>query len=253
MSKHTDKMLKVTISGSYRTASKEIVDFEGVTGLIPFVDEEHAKFHVRSRYALPWVKSAVYTTGEKKGEKIYKERIEDMRQVFIDTIEEVEGIPSYIGKNIKELTFEEYQDLATAKDLRRIPLPKEISGVDLREMRSMAYMDYASTVLGMDDSPKLDEKRPLPVEQRINPGIAGYNFAKLPDIVLEGGVRVDTRKKVTNEELLELEANTTNLTEKPGSNLTLEDLKTLAKQKNIPFHPNIKFDALYEKLYGQAA
>lgn len=242
-------LLKVTISGSYRTASGEIVDFDGVTGTIPHVDEDLAKMHVRGRYAHPWVKNAK----KKDGEKAYEERIDSMRQVFIDHIEEVEGESSFAGKNIKELTFEELQDLATAKDLRRIPLPKDISGVDLREMRAQAYMDYASSVLGLDDTAKVDQDNPQPVEERINPGMEGYNFAALPDIKLDGERRRDTSQKITNEEMIRAEQKQTKLGSTPKSTLTLDDLKELAKTKKIPFHPNIGFDALYDKLYKGAA
>lgn len=243
------KMLKVTISGSYRNSKKEIVDFENVSGLIPLVDDEHAAMHVRSRYAATWVRAATNPDGEKK----YPERIDAMRQVFIDTIEEVDGVPSYIGKSIKAMSFEELQDLATAKDLRRIQLPKEQSGVDLRTMRATAYMDYASKVLGMDDSLRLDPKNPLPVEKRINPDTEGYNFAKLPDIIVDAATRVDTAKKMTNEDIINLEASTTDLSSKPGSNLTLQDLRNIATEKNIPFHPTIGFDALYARIYGGGA
>lgn len=240
------KALKATISGSYRDSKSELVDFENVVGYLPYVDEEHAKMHIRGRYAIMWIIAAT----DKAGEKLYKSRLDATHQVFIDSLEEVEHDFSYIGKDIKEMSYDELQDLATAQDLRRIPLPKQVSGVDLREMRSMAYMDYAAQVLGMDDTNRLDEKRPIPVAERINPAITGYDFAKLRPIVVGGDIRTDDRKKLTNEEVLELEAATTNLTSKPGSTLSHDDLKQIAKDKNIKFHPNIGYDGLYEKIFG---
>lgn len=247
----TMKALQVTISGSYRDAKNEVVDVEPITGLVPLSEEEVAKMHVRGRHAVLWIVNAK----DAKGEKVYKKRLDDVRQIFIDNIEvvELEEPFSYIGKDIKEMSYEELQDLALAKDLRRIPRPKEVSGVDLREMRSKAYMDYAAKILGMDDSLKIDPKRPLPVEQRINPDMEGYNFAKLPPIVVDGGTRIDNQKKLTNEDILALEERQTNLTSKPGSNLSLDDLKGIAKEKNIPFHPSIGYDSLYAKIFGEAA
>lgn len=241
------KALKITISGSYRNSKNEAIDFSEITGVIPYTTEDHAKMHVRGRYAAMWIAQA---KDRKTGEKLYKERLDSLRQVFIDSIEEVDEDFSYVGKDIKQMSYEELQDLATAKDLRRISLPKELSGVDLREMREMAYMDYAAKILGMNDTNRLDPKNPLPVEERINPLIEGYDFAKLPPLVVDGELRIDKTKKITNEEMLELEANTTSLTSKPGSNLTLDGLRKIAHEKGIKFHPNIGFDALYEKIFG---
>lgn len=241
------KALKVTISGSYRNSKNEAIDFDNVSGVIPFTTEEHAKMHVIGRYAVMWIVGA---KDPKTGEKVYKERLDSTRQVFVDSIEETEADFSFIGKDIKQMSYEELQDLATAKDLRRIPLPKEVSGVSLREMRSLAYLDYASKILGMDDAKVLDPKHPIPVEQRINPMIEGYDFAKLPPLKVDGDMRVDNTKRLTNEEMLELEANNTDLTSKPGSNLSLDDLKRIAGTKNITFHKTIGYDALYEKIFG---
>lgn len=227
------KALKVTISGSYRTANRDIVDFDDVSGIIPFVDEDLAAMHVRGRYAVMWVKNAV----DKAGAKLYPKRIEDMRQVFIDDIEEIEVDEfSYVGKDIKELTFEEMQDLATAKDLRSIPLPKELSGTSLREMREKAYLAYSEKVLG----------------RYIDPNKPEYNYAKLDKLRIDGDVRREATGKITNEEMIEQEQKNPS-TEPPKKNLTLDDLKNIAKHKGIQVQPDIGFDELYGKLYGGAA
>jgi hypothetical protein len=144
---------------------------------------------------------------------------------------------SYIGKDIKELDYAELHDLATAKDLRRIQLPKEQSGVSLREMRQMAYVEYSDKVLG----------------NFINHNEEGFNFAKLAPLKIDGDARRDTSKKITNEEILDQEEKTMDISSTPKSTLTLDDLKGIAKQKNISYHNTIGFDALYAKLYGGAA
>lgn len=230
------KALQVTISGSYRNSKREVFDFENVTGVIPAVDHDLAAMHVRGRYALPWVKGAT----NKDGEKLYPERIEDMRQVFIDDIKEVElkEPMSFMGKDIKEMSFEELQDLATFKDLRTIPLPKELSGVSLREMRVAAYAAYSDAFNGTDLMKEKDQE--------------GFNYASLPALVVEGASRRDPTVKLTNEEVLAQEEKKMDIGSTPKSNMTIDELRKIAKSKNIPFTPNTGFDDLYNKIYGAA-
>lgn len=224
------KLLKVSVSGSYKTASGDIVDFEDVTGVIPFVEEEHAKMHVRARYASEWVRNA---KGE-DGEKIYKDRIDHVRQVFIDTIEEIEGNDlSFVGKDIKKMTYEELQDLATSKDLRTIPLPKAVSGTDIREMRTRAYIEYAMKVFKDD----------------IDDSLVDFNFADLPEMFVDGVARKETAKKTTNEEMIALEQGSSS-TSSPKDTMTLEELRKVAKEKKIPSYWVKGFDKLYAELYS---
>lgn len=241
------KALKVTISGSYKTSQGEIVDFEDVSGVVPFVEEEYAAMHVRGRYVAVWVKSAV----KKDGEKLYTDRIEHVRQVFIDDMEEVEHDFTYVGKNIKEMTYEELQDLATAKDLRYIPLPKSQSGLDVREARMRAYLAYSEKVVNNF----IDVKDPPPAycDETKNPdGSSSFalNLSKMPALVVDGEVRVEISSKITNDEIIQQEQD--NAMGKPKENLTLEDLKDIADKKNIKYHWNIGFDKLYAMLYGGA-
>lgn len=228
------KALEVTISGSYRNSKREVFDFEDVKGVIPFVEEDIAAMHVRSRYAMPWVKGAV----DKDGNKLYPERIEDMRQVFIDDMKEIElkEPMSFIGKNIKEMSFEELQDLATYKDLRTIPLPKEISGMSLREMRVEGYAAYSDAFLKTDLMKEKDQE--------------GFNFASLPALSVDGGSRRDPTIKLTNDEVLEQEEKPMDIKSTPKSNMTIDELRKIAKSKNIAFTANTGFDDLYAKIYG---
>lgn len=223
------KALQVTISGSYRTATKEVVDFDDLTGIVPYVDEDVAIMHVRRRYAIMWI------TGlkDEAGDKVYPKRVDSMRQVFIDDIKEVDVEQfSYVGKDIKELSFPELQDLATAKDLRLIPLPKETSGISLREMRVRAYADYSEKVKG------------APIDYKSNE----FNYAKLPSMIVDGDVRVDMSEKISNEEIISSEQKSPS-TDDPRSRFTLDELKQLAQQKGIRGYQNMKFETLYKKLY----
>lgn len=226
------KALKITISGSYRNSKREAVDFENVTGVIPLVEHDLAAMHVRGRYAHPWVKKATY----KDGNKLYPERIEDMRQIFIDSIEEVDANLSFLGKDIKTMTAEELQDLATYKDLRTIPLPKEISGSDLRDMRVQAYAAYSDAFNGTTLMKEKDQE--------------GFNFASLPALVVGGAPRRDPTIKLTNDEIIELEQKKMDIGSTPKSNMTIDDLRKLARNKNIPFTNSMGFDDLYSKIYG---
>lgn len=228
------KALKVTISGSYKTAQNEIIDFEDVSGTIPFVDEDHAFMHIKSRYAADWIRAAL----DEDGKKIYLDRIEKIRQVFADNYEEVEQDFSYVGQDIKKMSYDELQDLATAKDLRYIPLPKLASGFSLREARVRAYVAYSEKVMN----------------SFINESDEGFNFAELPPLVVDGDTRKEMAKKVTNDEILDqAEKPAVMVGGKEKTDLTLEDLKGIADKKNIKYHWNIGFDKLYSMLYGGGA
>ena len=78
------KILEVTISGTYHKSKKEIMDFEGVKGLIPYTDEPRAKMHIIKRYAMVWIKNSV----SKDGKKIYTERVNRVRTVYFDDFKE---------------------------------------------------------------------------------------------------------------------------------------------------------------------
>jgi len=226
------KALKLTISGSYRNAKREAIDFENVTGLVPVVDHDIAIYHMQSRYAMRWIKAAKNA----EGERLYPERIEDMRQTFTDSIEEVEADFSFIGKNIKDMDAAEIQDLATFKDLRTIPLPQEASGVSLRELRVAAYAAYSDAFHGTSLMKEKDQE--------------GFNYASLPALSVAGASRRDPTIKLTNDEVLEQEQKKMDVASTPKSNMTIDDLRKMAKQKNISFSANTGFDDLYAKIYG---
>jgi hypothetical protein len=213
MSEKSYPMLELTLSGSYRTADKDIIDFEGVKCLIPACDEAIGVMHAQSRYAYGAIKSKM--NGQKPA---YPKRIEDIRQVFIDDIKPAEGPVSFVGKDIKELSFDELQDLATRKDLRTIPLPKELSGMDLREARVRAYVAYNDKVL-----------RGKPIKW----GDEDFNFAKLPSITMDYTLRAEGSKKISNEEIIEREQSSKSTDADNETTMELEDLLALAKEKGI--------------------
>lgn len=229
-----DKFYQFTISGSYHNSKKEICDYEGVVVKVPFTElEEIAVMHLQSRYAMVAIRN---------DERYKEDRVHHLRQVFVDKTEIVEGNLSFVGKDLKELTDEEMQDLATAKDLRGIPLPKQQSSMSLRDMRVLTYIAYSEKVLGKEIDSKTREE-------------ITNNFAKQPSIIVDGAGRVETTGKVSNDEMIEDEQRNTGEGSKPEDRFTLIELKTLARQKQISFDENTKdekklFNYLYGKLYA---
>lgn len=212
------KAYKVTISGSYRGADNEIFDYSGVIGTIPFTDEEIATMHVRGRYARMWIMK----------DTKFKDRLYSVRECYIDEMVECEAEFSYLGKDIRAMTQEELQDLATAKDLRLIPLYKKGSE---REARTKAYAAYSAHIIGVEV--KYQEE--------------GFNLMKQPPIVVtDGSWRKDDTKKLTNEEILDSEADLNN----PTTTLSRKELEHLARNQGIEFHPKISDQKLYQRIYG---
>lgn len=223
------KALKITISGSYRSADKEVFDFNKVTGIIPYQDEDIAFMHVKDRFAAMWI------TNDPR----FENRVYSLREVFVDSMEEVEHAFSYVGKDIRELNIEELQDLATAYDLREIPLWRKGS---VRHAQNVAYAEFGSKVLKRKG---LDHRK-------------GLNVAKLPPIVIEAGFRRDDTKKFTNEQVIAAAQNTEDAGKEDGVEgaedaLSLEDLKEIADSQGIKYHPGIGFDSLYKKVYPASA
>lgn len=211
------KALKVTISGSYRGEQDKIIDFSNVTGVIPFQEEEVATQHIRKRYARMWI----------MGNEKFKERMKSVRECYIDDMQETESDFTFVGKDIRAMTQEELQDLATAKDLKQIPLYKKTSE---REMRNAAYATYSEHVL----------------KEPVNHKEVGFNLMKQPPIIVNDSAwRKDTTKKLTNDEVLTQEA-----TIGKKTSMSRAELEAIAKQQNITYHPNISDTNLYARIYG---
>lgn len=191
MSEH--KMLKVTVSGSFRTevaTDKNRFNFDGVTGLMPFCEDDYVIGHACRMFPI-WLKN----------DKKIKANYEGLVKLHVDSWEEAEGKPICIGKDIKEMSWEELQSLACYKKLREIPLFKQ---GDLRSAREKAYERYCSAVLGKrviktnkelnDFKKELSDKGISDIEPYLAKELnmvktddpsKSYNFAKLPSIVIE--------------------------------------------------------------------
>lgn len=215
------KAYKVSISGTYRAADKEYIDYDNVVGYIPFAEYELAEAMVRKRYALMWITL----------DKRYTKRVQTVREVYIDALEETEADFTFPGKNILELTYAELQDLATAKELRAVPLYKKGG---LRQAQTVAYAEYSNKVLGVE----VDYKE------------AGFNVAKEPPIVVDGGAERNIAKTLSNEEVIDLEQKSSNAKDGVKKTITRDELEKMARERDIAFNGAITDKALYKKIFN---
>ena len=219
-SENVVKAWKVTISGTYRTAKKEYIDFQDLEGYIPFTpSEDYAEAMIRKRYAGMWIGK----------DSKYKERVQSVREVFIDYMEEVEHEFSFLGKEIRELTYEELQDVATFKGLRAIPLYKKGG---LRQAQMIAYAAFSEKVLGIEVKYKE----------------AGFKFMEQPPVYIDADSEFNIVKPFTNEEILDQEA----ASESIDANKTLSrpQLEKIAKDRGITFNKAISDEKLYSKIFN---
>lgn len=237
--------IKVTISGSFKTAGKDIESFENVVGIMPRLDDDKVQQMVVRRYAKIWVGKERKRDANGKFTDEPKYRfINKIRQVFIDSVEDNDEAPdavlSYVGKNIMDMNFEELQDLAAAKDLSRVPLYKVNS---LVHARRVAWAEYATKVLGAV-GPEFDNNNAAFHPNKHEPIIADA-------VIRRDGGHVATIEETIDRENLAMQGKAkANVTDTSASKLTLENLKAIADEKKINYHKNISYDALFAKLYG---
>jgi hypothetical protein len=218
-------MLKVTVSGDYRTSGKmgsDIVDFEGVVIIMPECHEDFIMPNVQNRL----LQIAI------KGDKRFTQRFEMFRSVYVDKVEKIEGKPSVVGKNIKDLSWEELQELACYKNLRLIPAYR---ASDLRHAREVAYIEYSKHILGKD----------------IDKEAKGYNFVELPNLFVDGSEKkAASPKPQTNEEAISEEQANTGAGPGSDKTFTLAELKKIAKEKGIKLPANVSYEKAFKLVIG---
>lgn len=246
------KLLKVTISGSFKLSDGDIESYENVTGIMPALDDDKVQQMVIKRYAKIWIGHAKKkdANGNETDEPKYK-RVQRVREVHIDNVDEAPELSgsrlSYVGKSIMDMNYEEIQDLAAANDLAAVPLYKTGS---LVYARRVAFAVYASQVLGWE------EKNAKGIMGPIDWRATGYNPTKYPAIIADEEIRRSVEVGSDVEEVLNQESNAkagapTAPKAEVATRLTLDQLKAIAKEKNIPFNANIGFDNLYKKIYKE--
>lgn len=207
------RVLKVTISGSYHAGKDRIIDFNNVVGHIPYCDERDVLSHVRRRFAAKWVSE----------DGRYTDRVNKIREVFVDDVLEMQGELSYVGKDLRTLNADELQELAVSKSLMSIPAPRMGS---LRNALNVAYCAYVNNVLDGDLSHNAE----------------GFKLMEQPPIYLKDGYAPDVTVKLTNEQVISGEQTDT-------PQLDMAKLKEIAKSKGIEFHPSISYDKLYARVF----
>lgn len=208
------KAYKVTASGDYATEDYKRVDFSGLQGIIPAVDRDLAEQALRMRYAPMWLSQS---------EK-YTQRMKKLRGCFMDSMEEIDYEFSYVGKDVKELSYEELQDLATALQLRRVPLYKKSS---LQETRRIAYVEYSNKLRKTHLSEKSDE----------------FDYASLPPLIVEEQI-INTRviPKTNTQVLDEIQK---------GMEYTIDDLRNMLTERGVKFDKRLGYDRLFELAFPQ--
>lgn len=246
------KTLKVTISGSYRSANRQIESFDGVVGYMPNLSEDKVHQMAIKRYAKIWVSQEKNKDGEPK----YK-HIANIRQVFIDSIEDNEEKPnahlSYVGKDIMDMNFEELQDLAAANDLNGVPLYRIGS---LITARRIAFSEYAIKVLQLEEYEAKDKAEKFNLYDHRT---SGFNPHKFEPIIADDIIRRQDGQKMSIEESIEAEMKPVrrkagkDIEDSGKSRMTFEQLKAVAVQRNVLFNKGISYENLYKKVYGKAA
>ena len=250
------KTLKVTCSGSFKASDGDIESFDNVIGFIPAIDEDKATQMVIRRYAMIWIAQARKMVNGKTTDEAKYKRVTKVRQVFIDSIEDNEAAPnaqlSFIGKNIMEMNFEELQDFAAANDLSAVPLYKVGS---LVHARRVAFSEYAIKVLQLEEYAAEDKNNK---QNLYDYRVQGFNPSRFEPLIADELIRRSGKVVQSLEESIDREALVADGKLKPGesakgSRLTMDNLKTIAEQRNISFNKGISYDALYKKIYGAKA
>ncbi len=150
-------MLKVKISGYYKSG-KEDVDFNAEVSM-PECANNKVLSNVQNRVIHRFFKDADKPFGI-------------AGKCWVDDVKKDDREPTFAGKNIKELNWDEIQELAIAYDLNKIPLYRSCS---LREARVSAYKEYSTIVKGREITD-------------------GFDYAVAPDITI-GDKKVTIRRK----------------------------------------------------------
>lgn len=126
-------VLTVTCSGAYKN-NGELIDYDSEKITIPVCDED-------------WIKSNIINRALKRHfEEKKAKRFDSSYSCYIDKVDKnKKANPSCLGKNIKELTWKEVQEVAILYNLFRVPLYKT---TDLREARRICYLEYCNKIMG---------------------------------------------------------------------------------------------------------
>lgn len=166
--------IKFTISGSLKTASGEVVDFSGVSGIMPANNQEKILSTIKERYAIFALQRDSATA---------KHNVQRIVTLYLDSMTETAEVFSFVGKDVKIMDWNELQDMAVMLDSDSMYRPRY---TDIRTARDLAYKEYVEKVL----------KKSMP---------AKYNFADLKSLNVEWKPITAEVTKVDKEEELKNE------------------------------------------------
>ena len=129
-------MIEVEVSGSFKTqpgTDKDRKSFSGLKIVMPNCPSEYYTAH-----ALRYFPLAI-----REDKKLKEINFEGVIKLFIDSVKEVDGEPSCVGKDVKEMTWEELQSMACVLKLREIPL---YQSMNIRTAREKAYETYMKVI-----------------------------------------------------------------------------------------------------------
>jgi len=239
------KAWKITISGYYKTnGTDNIVDYDGISGVIPLCGEAEAKMHTSGRYAPKWLREKKNDLNERE----FTKRVNSIPTCFIDGMEIVEVAKfSYEGKDIKAMEVDEIQDFATYYDLRTVPLDRVLSGASLRTLREKAYEAYVIKTTGKPSEPNSKDEN----------NIAIFDYAKLPPlfapIVSVAAVEAPREIEVSSEVTSQKDAIVPSSVEKTTRESNTKDaekraLQKLLTAKGVAYHHMHGVEKLHELL-----
>ena len=128
-------MLEVTVEGIYESdtgsGQKKYQSFK-YTFKTSRVREKGIETHVMRRFIPMLIEK------DKKNSGIIFSRL---KSFLITSIKKVDDSNSIIGKNIRNFSIWEIQDLAATFDLLKVPLPNSCSITEMRDLAILAYME----------------------------------------------------------------------------------------------------------------
>lgn len=256
------KTLRATISGSYVANDKEIESFDRVVGVIPALDTEHhdgerlskAEQMLIKRYARAWIDKARKKApdGTLLDEAKYK-RVKRVREVQVDSIDTNDDAPNdvlpYVGKDIMDMDWEDIQDFAAANDLSAVPLYRVGS---LFHQKKVAWSEAARKILGLigkefhwtDQNFNPSQYEPIIADDVVRR--SGGHVAKIEETIDREALALRQLKKEDMDAIRKVSGDAT----AADSQMTLAQLKSVADDKKVKYHPTIGYKQLYEKIYG---
>ena len=214
------KALKCEVSGTYKNHKGEVLDYEA-KGIMPFCDEGKAHQACVNRFAAMWLAKQKIT-------------VKTIRECYLDDTKEIDHDFSFIGKDIKEMTPEELQQMAVYTGIK-VPAYKTTS---IRNMRMKAIENYLLQVK------KVPEDKVARIME--------LSIKDIPEFTIEENVEKLVEQKTEIQSLAESvsEYGVNIVTDaEEQSEYTMENLKDLARAKGIAFSPQIGYDKLKARVF----